>query len=443
MSEPLYQAVRGTKDILPEEIGLWQYLESSAREIFHLFNYKEIRTPVFEETTLFARSIGDETDIVGKEMYTFMDKGERSLTLRPEGTAGVVRSYLENKLYASGQLQKLYYVGPMFRYERPQAGRQRQFHQLGVEAIGSDDPRLDAESIALCLALFTQWGLKDLSVQLNSVGCAICRPDYQNGLKNFLKDHVSELCEDCQKRYEKNPLRILDCKSTHCQAVLKNAPSILNSLCDGCKTHLTGVEKHLQGLNISYELNSRLVRGLDYYTRTAFEIQSPHLGSQNTIGAGGRYNNLVEQLGGESTPAVGFAIGSERVILALQEMKESIPLGEGLDLYFVAMGEKAQEHGFVLLDQLRRAGFLADMDYQGRGMKAQMKQADRLKAKFTLVLGDYEIENSTIQVKNMETGLQEMISLEGVIPWLMENMGAHEDHCHSCDCGGHCQHEGE
>ena len=307
---------RGTKDILPSVSGQWQYIEGKIREICNLFSYKEIRTPIFEHTELFLRGIGDTTDIVEKEMYTFTDRGERSLTLRPENTAAVVRAYLENKLYADNQLAKLFYIGPMFRYDRPQAGRYRQFHQFGIEAIGLSNPAVDAEIITLAVQFLQKLGLTELNLQLNSVGCPKCRPVYREKLQEFLQDKVEDLCNDCKSRYDRNPMRILDCKNEKCTALSQGAPEMIECLCDDCGTHFNKLKELLTATNISYNLNPRLVRGLDYYTKTAFEIQYEPLGAQSAVCGGGRYDGLIGECGGNDTPAIGFAIGIERVLLA-------------------------------------------------------------------------------------------------------------------------------
>ncbi|MFH1362457.1 MAG: histidine--tRNA ligase, partial [bacterium] len=355
-----YSAARGTKDILPQDVALWQKLEETCRKIFALYNYSEIRTPIFESTELFARSIGKTTDIVSKEMYEFKDKKGRSLTLRPEETAPVVRASLENNLISPDSVTKLYYIGPMFRYERPQAGRQRQFHQAGIEVFGSSDPSLDAEVILLNLELFKGLGIKELEVNLNSVGCPACRPNYQKLLKEHFKENIKKMCQDCQTRFEHNPLRILDCKNLNCQQTIEAAPASINTLCDECLDHFNGLLKYLKLAKVAFKINNRLVRGLDYYTKTTFEIVSGKLGAQNAVCGGGRYDNLVQQLGGKSIPAVGFAVGLERIIELIKNDKlcaeGASAFGGKISLYIATLGEQARGIGFDLLAKLRQDG---------------------------------------------------------------------------------------
>ncbi|NQT30285.1 MAG: histidine--tRNA ligase, partial [Candidatus Saganbacteria bacterium] len=330
-----YSVPRGTKDILPEETSLWQYLEQTCRQIFDLYNYSEIRTPIFEKTELFTRSIGQTTDIVSKEMYEFKDRKGRSLTLRPEETAPVVRACVENNLISLDKITKLYYIGPMFRYERPQAGRQRQFHQAGVEVFGSADPLVDAEVILLNMQLFDALGLKNLEVDINSVGCKKCRPEYQKKLKTYFKNNIKHMCVECQERFEKNPLRILDCKEVKCQKFVNDAPASIDMLCPECSEHFAKVIEYLKEAGCNFKINNRLVRGLDYYTKTSFEIVSNQLGAQNAVSGGGRYDTLVAELGGKSIPAVGFAIGLERVIEIIKNDKLKMT-NEGKIILFVA-----------------------------------------------------------------------------------------------------------
>jgi len=407
-----YSAPRGTKDILPDEVPLWQFLENTCRQVFELYGYREIRTPIFEVAELFSRSIGDTTDIVKKEMYTFADRKGRSLTLRPEETAPVVRACLENNLILSDQLVKLYYLGPMFRYERPQAGRQRQFHQAGVEAFGSDDPMLDAEIIQLSIKLFDKVGLKDLEVEINSVGCRKCKPNYREAVKKYFGEHVQNMCEDCKTRIELNPLRILDCKEAHCQKFIAQAPAAVDYLCSDCKDHFEKVTKALEGLSVRYRVNDRLVRGLDYYTKTTFEVVSKQLGAQNAICGGGRYDYLVEELGGKPTPAVGFALGLERVVEVMKELKIERAKKKGLDLFMAPLGEKAKDQVFLLLARLREKGISADMDYSKKSLRAQLKAADRLGASFAYIVGEVELEKGKGILRNMKTGEQNEIAFE-------------------------------
>lgn len=404
-----YSAPRGTKDILPTETPLWQRLEQSCREVFKLYNYQEIRTPVFESTELFTRSIGTTTDIVSKEMYEFKDLKGRSLTLRPEETAPVVRAGIENNLIQPDQITKLYYVGPMFRYERPQAGRQRQFHQAGVEVFGSADPLLDVEVVMLNVQLFKTLGLKELAVNLNSVGCKKCRPVYRQKLQDYFKANVGKMCVDCQQRFTANPLRILDCKEAGCQKYIDEAPASVDSLCGECKEHFNTVVKMLDFQNVKFVVNKRLVRGLDYYTRTTFEIVSQSLGAQNAVSGGGRYDTLVEELGGKPTPAVGFAIGLERVIQLMSNEKCQMTNEGRIILYIAALGGEAKKLGFDLMMKLRASGISVDLDYTDKSLKGQLKAADRLAARYVYIIGDEELKKGAGLLKEMLSGQQKEI----------------------------------
>ncbi|MFA4966953.1 MAG: histidine--tRNA ligase [Candidatus Margulisiibacteriota bacterium] len=408
-----YTSQRGTKDILPEEVYIWQAMEKTCRKTFELYNYKEIRTPIFEQTELFSRSIGATTDIVSKEMYTFPDRKGRSLTLRPEETAPVVRASIQNNLLSKENTTKLYYIGPMFRYERPQAGRQRQFHQAGVEVFGSSDPTIDAEVILLAEQIFSRLGLPDLEIDINSVGCSKCRPEYLKKIKAHFADNLKDMCDDCQKRFESNPLRILDCKEPHCQKFIEKAPATRDTLCPDCKSHFEKLIELLAG--VKYRINNRLVRGLDYYTRTTFEIVSKQLGAQNAVCGGGRYDTLVEELGGSSTPAVGFAIGLERLVEIIKSKIQNPKSQQGILLYVAVLGEEARKIGFDFILKARKAGISADMDFIGKGLKAQMKAADRQKAKYVLIIGDEEIKKNKFILKNMRTAKQEEASLKEII----------------------------
>ncbi|MFH1541792.1 MAG: histidine--tRNA ligase [bacterium] len=407
-----YSVPRGTKDILPSETPLWQSIEAVCRKTFALYNYQEIRTPIFESTELFSRAVGKTTDIVSKEMYEFKDKKGRSLVLRPEETAAVVRAGLENNLIGPDQLTKLYYIGPMFRYERPQKGRQRQFHQVGVEVFGSNDPLIDVEVITLNLQLLEKVGVKELEVNLNSVGCPQCQPDFRKKLKEYFTSNVKKMCPDCQNRFDNNPLRILDCKEGKCQSLIEGAPSSLDTLCPECKTHFDGVLCGLNNLKVKYNVNRRLVRGLDYYSKTAFEITSGKLGAQNAVSGGGRYDNLVEEFGGKSTPAVGFAIGLERVVDLMLNDKCQMTNEGRIILYIAALGEEAKTKAFDLLTQLRVKGIAADMDYLGKSLKAQLKTADRLQAERVLIIGDQELQKGSGVLKSMASGEQKEIPLD-------------------------------
>ncbi|MBY0123911.1 histidine--tRNA ligase [Bacillus sp. S/N-304-OC-R1] len=405
---------RGTQDILPGKIEKWQLIEEKARELCKRFQYREIRTPIFEHTELFLRSVGDTTDIVQKEMYTFEDRGERSLTLRPEGTAAVVRSYVEHKMFGDAtQPVKLYYMGPMFRYERPQAGRYRQFVQFGVEAIGSNDPAIDAEVIALAISLYKELGLKKLKLVINSLGDKESRSAHREALVNHFKPRIGEFCSDCQNRIEKNPMRILDCKQDREHELMNSAPSIIDYLNDNSKNYFDKVQQYLKNLEIDFIVDPNLVRGLDYYNHTAFEIMSDAegFGAITTLCGGGRYNGLTEEIGGPEAPGIGFAMSIERFIAALEAEQVKLPLKEEIDCYLVSLGEEAKDYTVGLLQKLRLAGFSADRDYLDRKIKAQFKAADRSNAKYVAILGEDELKENKINLKSMETGEQTELDL--------------------------------
>lgn len=404
-----FKKAPGTQDILPGMVEKWQFVESKAREICRRYNFREVRTPIFEFTELFQRGVGETTDIVEKEMYTFTDRGDRSLTLRPEGTAGVVRSYVENKLYGEPDVSKLYYIGPMFRYERAQAGRYRQFHQFGIEAIGATDPAIDAEVIALGYTFYTEVGLKGVRVEINSVGTPSVRAAFREKLLAFLEPKREILCKDCQSRMDRNPLRVLDCKTD--QHHFTDAPSILDSLDEECQVHFDKVKQHLTDMEIPFEINHRLVRGLDYYTHTAFEYKAEGIGAIDTVGGGGRYNGLVSEVGGPDQPGVGLGLGLERTVLLLEHQQTETPNLNEIDVYLIAMGEEADREVTKLVYQLRKEGIRAERDYQGRKMKAQMKSADRLQARFTAILGEDELASGEITLKEMASGEQQRIPL--------------------------------
>lgn len=409
---------RGTQDILPGEVEKWQLIEEKARELCEKFQYREIRTPIFEHTELFLRSVGDTTDIVQKEMYTFEDRGGRSLTLRPEGTASAVRSFVEHKMYGdASQPVKLYYMGPMFRYERPQAGRFRQFVQFGVEAIGSADPAIDAEVIALAMSLYRSMGLQKLKLTVNSLGDKESRSAHREALVNHFKPRIGEFCQDCQNRLEKNPMRILDCKQDREHELMKSAPSIIDYLNDDSKTYFEKVQKYLKNLDIDFIVDPNLVRGLDYYNHTAFEIMSDSegFGAITTLCGGGRYNGLTEEIGGPEAPGIGFALSIERFIAALEAEKVDLPLNKAIDCYLVSLGEEAKDYTVSLLQKLRMAGYSAERDYLDRKIKAQFKAADRSNAKFVAVLGEDELKANKINVKSMESGEQTELSLDSFI----------------------------
>ena len=410
----LTNAPRGTKDILPDTVGDWNYVEGEIRELCRRFGYSEIRTPIFEHTELFQRGIGEGTDVVDKEMYTFTDRGERSITLRPENTASAVRAYLQNKLYAQSNLVKLFYIGSMFRYDRPQAGRMREFHQFGVEALGEANPAVDAEVILLAMNLLEGLGLKDLELSINSVGCPKCRSKYRTMLQDFFRDKLEDLCEDCRSRFERSPLRILDCKKDSDKPYMADAPKITDCLCEECAEHFAKLKELLTSAGISFTHDPRLVRGLDYYTKTAFEIKYPPLGAQSAVAGGGRYDGLIEEMGGNPTPAVGFATGLERLLLALESQNLLPEKNRSVDAYVVALGETAQAEGFKLLNSLRQQGLSAAMDFAGRSMKAQMKQANKLGAKYSVIIGEDEIAEGVVMLRSMEDSSQAKVPMNQV-----------------------------
>jgi len=413
------QVTRGTRDIIAPEIYYWQQLETTARQILQQAAYTEIRTPIFEATELFARGIGEATDIVGKEMYTFNDRGDRSLTLRPEGTAGVARSYIENGLFAQGGVQRLWYMGAMFRYERPQAGRQRQFHQLGVEVLGSADARADAEAIAIASDFLQALGLADLVVDLNSVGSAEDRVNYRQALVDYFTPFIDDLDADSRDRLTRNPLRILDSKDKRTQEICQDAPSILDYLSADSQDHFAKVQLLLSDLQISYRLNPRLVRGLDYYTRTAFEIQSTALGAQSAVCGGGRYDRLIAELGGADVPAVGWAIGLERLVILLQQIATAPKAN--VDFYIVSRGEAAEIKSLAIAQILRKAGFVTELDITGSKFDKQLKRASNADAKAAIIIGDAEIAAAQVQIKWLATGDQEAIAIADLVTHLQSN----------------------
>ncbi len=410
----LTNAPRGTKDILPEQIHGWRYIEEKIRKICAAYGYEEIRTPTFEHTELFQRGIGEATDVVEKEMYTFTDRGNRSITLRPENTASAVRAYLQNKLYADGNLVKLFYIGSMFRYDRPQAGRLREFHQFGVEALGEKNPALDAEIILLAWNFLKSLGLDELQLKINTVGCQKCRPVYRQKLQHYFGEVYEELCNDCKSRLNKNPLRILDCKVDAEKDFMDDAPKIETCLCDECREHFAQVKKLLAAAGVEFVVDNRLVRGLDYYTKTAFEIQYTPLGAQSALAGGGRYDGLIEEIGGAPTPAVGFAAGLERILIALEKQNLLPSAQKKLDAFIVTAGSAAEIFGFKILNELRQKNFSATMDFAGRSMKAQMKQAAKSGAKFALIIGEDEVKENSVTLKNLETSAQEKISVSEI-----------------------------
>lgn len=404
------QAPKGTKDMLPQDAYKWHFVENKFREIAKFYGMREIRTPMFEHTDLFLRGVGDTTDIVQKEMYTFNDKGNRSITLKPEGTAPVVRAFIENRLFNEAQPTKLYYAIPCFRYENVQKGRLRQFHQFGTEVFGSKEPSMDAEVIAFAMEFLKSLGLKSLSLNINNLGCPNCRPKYNEALKKFLEENYDDLCGLCQSRFEKNPMRILDCKNKNCGEITKNAPIILDYMCEECDSHFAEVKKYLDILNIPYTVDPGIVRGLDYYTKTIFEI----LNDDFTVCGGGRYDRLIEQLGGPEMPAVGFGLGIERLLLTLQNEGIEIP-NEGLyDLYIGARGEDGKLASFKLANALRTRGIKTEINHMGRSLKAEMKYANKIGAKFTVVLGDDELQTGNAKFKRMSDGEQFEVNLNNI-----------------------------
>ncbi|MGZ3648386.1 MAG: histidine--tRNA ligase [Syntrophales bacterium] len=404
--------VRGFKDILPVETGKWQYIEKIARELLANFGFREIRVPILEKTELFKRSIGESTDIVEKEMYTFLDRGDEYLTLRPEATASIVRAYLEHAMYAHDPVARLYTIGPMFRRERPQKGRYRQFHQINAELLGIDDPRTDAEVILLLMQFLKRTEISDLRLQVNSLGCTECRPSFRKALSDFLAGKEDHLCNDCQRRLALNPLRVFDCKNTNCIEVINDAPQILNFLCPGCMDHFTKVKEALGMFAIVFEVNAKMVRGLDYYARTTFEVVTEHLGAQNAVAGGGRYDGLVKDLGGPDIPGIGFAIGMERLISISSFLDEKFFISP--QLFIAALGNKAQGLAFFLCNQLRTMGIKTEMDYGGKSLKSQMKRADKLSSHYALILGDREISENRAEFRNMQKGTQETIGLDNL-----------------------------
>ncbi len=413
------KALKGFKDLLPGESEHWEAVSAVMRESFDAFGFSLIRTPILERTHLFTRSIGETTDIVEKEMYTFEDWDKKPVTLRPEGTASVVRAYLEKGLAIPTLPTKLYYQGPMFRHERPQAGRLRQFHQIGAEVIGSLDPQQDVELLSLLHDFFQRLEIKGLTLEINSLGCPTCRPPYREVLQGYLEKELSNLCEDCQRRYLSNPLRILDCKKAECKTIAQKAPVSSAHLCGECKDHFTQVQEGLQSLKIPYEVNTMLVRGLDYYTKTAFEMTTRNLGAQNAVAAGGRYDGLAQALGGPSTPAIGFAIGMERIMALMAESTDHKP---HLKLFIVPLGETAHHRLFPILYQIRQKNIRSEIGQPNVALKRQMKQADRLGAEFVLIVGDNELAEGKVILRNMGTKAQLEIPLEHLLDGLTDQI---------------------
>ncbi|HHW03468.1 MAG TPA: histidine--tRNA ligase [Thermoanaerobacterales bacterium] len=418
----LTQAPRGTRDILPEEAGKWVFLENKFREICRRFSYKEIRTPVFEHTELFQRGVGETTDIVEKEMYTFLDKSGRSITLKPEGTAPTARAYIEHKLYTQTLPVKLFYIIPGFRYERPQAGRLREFHQFGIEAFGSESPHIDVEVMLLAVSFLKNLGLDDIKLHINSIGCETCRSDYVKALKDFLGESRQNLCDTCRSRLDRNPLRVLDCKNPDCQRTLKEAPAVLDFLCEKCKTHFETIKNDLSLLKIDYKVDPRIVRGLDYYTRTVFEIISDDLGAQSTVCGGGRYDNLVQECGGPTTPAAGFGMGIERLITILEKKNLLKIPEEKVDVYIAPLTEEYGNTALRLLYRFRENGISAETDYLKRSLKAQMKYADKIMAQFVVLIGEEEESSGFYTVKDLATGQQQKVAGDKIFEYISNNI---------------------
>lgn len=413
---------KGTKDVLPSESYKWQFIENTARNTARVFGVSEIRTPTFEHTEVFARGVGEGTDIVNKEMYTFLDKGNRSITLKPEGTAGVARAFIENGLANATMPIKMFYITPCFRYERPQAGRLREFHQFGVEILGSKEANIDAETIILANTFCQNLGVKGLKLYINSIGCKTCRKQYEDALKQYLSDNFDSLCPLCRERFEKNPLRILDCKNEDCKAITKKAPSILDYLCEECDTHFTQVKNLLTSQGVEFYVSPNIVRGLDYYTKTVFEIVSENIGAQGTVLGGGRYDGLIEQLGGPSVCGIGFASGIERLLLLMENMGVEIADNNRVKMYFAPMGESESQKAFELCNRLRKLGIVSDSDHMNRGIKANFKYADKIKAEYVAVIGSNELANGVMKIKKMEDGSELEVKFDNLESFAKENL---------------------
>ena len=415
------QAPKGTKDVIPSESYKWHYIENTMRELCALYGANELRTPIIEHTELFLRGVGDTTDIVQKEMYTFEDKGGRSITLKPEGTAGMVRAFLENRLFNEPMPQKLYYLNsPTFRYEKPQAGRLREHHQFGIEVVGSFAPETDAEVILLALLLFKKLGVKDLMLHINSIGCPECRKEYNAALRKYLEGYLGEMCETCRARFDKNPMRIIDCKEPRCKEIVRNAPRTIDYLCDNCKKHFEGVKACLDAAGAEYVLDPDIVRGLDYYTGTVFEVISNRIGAQGAVCAGGRYNGLIEELGGPSIPAVGFGMGMERLLAVMENNEVEFPKPPETTVYFAANGDAPRMKAFALSQKLREAGISAEFDHMERSFKAQFKYANKLGAKYTVAIGDEELNKGAVKVKCTADGTETEVDISKLAEWFAE-----------------------
>ncbi len=403
--------IKGIKDILPEDAPTWNHIESIARQVFGSFCFREIRVPIMEKTELFKRSIGETTDIVEKEMYTFRDRDDELLTLRPEATASIIRAYIEHNMHSFDQITKLYTMGPMFRRERPQKGRFRQFHQIDVELFGDEKPQSDVEVIFMLMHFLQSTAIEELSLEINSLGCKTCRPVFSQAVVNYLRGSKNALCPDCQRRMSTNPLRIFDCKVETCNLIIAKAPQILDYLCPDCKEHFAQVKSYLTDLNVAYGINPKMVRGLDYYTRTAFEVKSGLLGAQNALAGGGRYDGLVHSLGGPEVSGIGFAVGIERLFACLPNNKKNI---FPTDLFIAALGERAQKMAFGLTNEMRREGISTEKDYSDKSLKSQMKRADKLNTSFTLIIGDKEIDEKRVELRNMNTKTQQVLPMNNL-----------------------------
>ena len=411
---------KGTKDVLSSESYKWQYVENTAREVAKCFGVSEIRTPTFEHTEVFLRGVGETTDIVNKEMYTFLDKGGRSITLKPEGTAGVARAFVENGLYSSALPAKFYYITQCFRYERPQAGRLREFHQFGVEFLGSNDANIDAETILLAKTFLEKVGIANVSLYINSIGCKECRKKYQDALKSYLKENIDGMCELCKDRMEKNPLRILDCKNADCKKITANAPKILDYICDDCSAHFKKVQSLLNVAGVEYKVDPNIVRGLDYYTRTVFEFVSDNIGAQGTVCGGGRYDGLIAQLGGNDVSGIGFAVGIERILMLLENTGVEIPNPNKVKVYLAPMGETASEKVFGIATELRKQGVSVDFDHMNRGIKAQFKYADKIGAEYVGVVGSDELDKGIVKLKKMSDGTETEIAFSNISEFILK-----------------------
>lgn len=416
----LTKAPKGTKDMLPQQAYKWHYIENAFAEICRKYGFEEIRTPIFEHTELFHRGVGDTTDIVQKEMYSFQDYGKRNITLKPEGTSPVVRAYVEHKLYAGVQPNKLYYNIPCFRYEKPQSGRLREFHQFGIETFGTKDMMADAEIISLANDFLQEMGIADIELRINSVGCPDCRKKHREALRAFLEPKYDELCDTCKGRFDVNPMRILDCKSPVCQELVAGAPMMLDYLCDDCKDAFEQLKVNLDAMGVEYVVDPGIVRGLDYYTKTAFEFVTTKIGAQGTVCGGGRYDHLVEEVGGPATPGVGFGLGKERLLLTMEACGAEIPEPEGADVFIAVMGDKAKAAGLKLMRELRQKGLSVQMDIMGKNIKNQFKYANRIKAKKTVVIGENELENNSFAIKDMATSQQVIVPMEEIVDTLLK-----------------------